>query len=180
MRNCMQFTPYLRTFTPRARHHPAPPVPCGGTNRIEGMPLTRQQFRICRVRYVRHKHGPQSQTHNAVPSAPPRSDQSVKQQASWFARRRVEVLRCHGEFPYAWRSSTTGNTSGDRFRHLRTPVHAHRVHKAQGFSSQDAVAAVAAGSVSARLTSRPEPLALRMSWYGSVHRLRPSLGSVLV
>ena len=89
-----------------------------------------------------------------------RSDQSVNRQVG--LRRRVEVRRCHGEFPYAWRSSTTGKHV---WRPLPTsPVHAHRVARV---SSRKTVAAGRRGAPSARLTSRPEPLALRVSWYGS-------------
>ena len=53
------------------------------------------------------------------------------------------------------------NTSGDRFRHLRCMLTA-----SQGFPLKT-VAAGRRGAPSARLTSRPEPLALRVSWYGS-------------
>ena len=53
------------------------------------------------------------------------------------------------------------NTSGDRFRHLR-----YMLTASQGFPLKT-VAAGRRGAPSARLTSRPEPLALRMSWYGS-------------
>ena len=91
-----------------------------------------------------------------------RSDQSVNRQVG--LRRRVEVRRCHGVLPYAWRSSTTGKHV---WRPLPTsPVHAHRVARV---SSQrlKTVAAGRRGAPSARLTSRPEPLALRVSWYGS-------------
>ena len=53
------------------------------------------------------------------------------------------------------------NTSGDRFRHLR-----YMLTASQGFPLKT-VAAGRRGAPSARLTSRPEPLALRVSWYGS-------------
>ena len=53
------------------------------------------------------------------------------------------------------------NTSGDRFRHLR-----YMLTTSQGFPLKT-VAADRRGAPSARLTSRPEPLALRMSYYGS-------------
>ena len=59
-----------------------------------------------------------------------RSDQSVNRQVG--LRRRVEVRRCLGEFPYGWRSSATGKHV---WRPLPTsPVHAHRVARV---SSQD-------------------------------------------
>ena len=101
-----------------------------------------------------------------------RSDQSVNRQVG--LRRRVEVRRCHGEVSYGWRSSTTGKHV---WRPLPTsPVHAHRVasvspvtHSINPSIRSDGrtVAAGRRGAPSARLTSRPEPLALRMSYYGS-------------
>ena len=82
--------------------------------------------------------------------------QSVNRQVG--LRRRVEVRRCHGEVSYGWRSLPTGKHV---WRPLPTsPVHAHRVTRV---SSQDG----RRGAPSARLTSRPAPLALRVSWYGS-------------
>ena len=61
-----------------------------------------------------------------------RSDQSVNRQVGLRRRVEDEVRRCHGEFPYGWRSSTTGKHV---WRPLPTsPVHAHRVARV---SSQD-------------------------------------------
>ena len=53
------------------------------------------------------------------------------------------------------------NTSGDRFRHLL-----YMLTVSQGFPLKT-VAAGRRGAPSARLTSIPETLALRVSWYGS-------------
>ena len=93
-----------------------------------------------------------------------RSDQSVNRQVG--LRRRVEVRRYHGEFPYGWRSSTTG-------KHVWRPLPAspvllrYMLTASQGFPFKT-VAAGRRGAPSARLTSIPEPLALRVSWYGSI------------
>ena len=69
-------------------------------------------------------------SHSPIPTqnSIERSDQSVNRQVG--LRRRVEVLRCHCEFLYGWRSSTTGKHV---WRPLPTsPVHAHRARHKEG------------------------------------------------
>ena len=86
----------------------------------------------------------------------------VCQWASWFASneelKSVDVMVC---YRMDGGRRQPANTSGDRFRHLR-----YMLTASQGFPLKT-VAAGRRGAPSARLTSRPEPLALRVSWYGS-------------